>query len=240
MSEFKKPKVLSFKELLNNLKNNLSIIYLLSVVFSIIIEAHYYKKFDINIFSYLDLTEYLIYFFKSFYQFIISAFITYFSCYVVFHTIDSLRFATKAYSISLTILNIVGFAFSIILSIFILNKLDIPLYFWTGIITSLIVWFLYYTPKNYSEKQLGLNEYNVPSIIFLFLVCITISSYYYHEELLENKKKVSLVLSSNKTIVIGTNLKILGETNNYIFIRDLTNKKTKIIKRDKIEEIIYE
>ncbi|MDP3680616.1 MAG: hypothetical protein Q8R22_07270 [Flavobacterium sp.] len=240
MNVYKKTEVISFNELLNTLKNNLPIAYLLSIILSIILEAQYYKKYNIDIFSYLDLTEYLIYFFKSFHEFIISVFVTYFSCYVVFHSIDSLRFATKAYSISLTILNIFGFILSTIVAIFFLEKLEIPFYAWTGIIISLIIWYSYHLPKSYSEKQKGLNQYDVPFLVFIFMFCAIISSYYNHQELIENKQKISIILSPEKTILIGNDFRIIGETNNYIFIRDLIKNNTKIIKRDNIDEIIYE
>ncbi len=233
------PKLFRITDLIGLFKNNFSFLYLVFTLISIIVEAHYYKKFGINIFSYLELTEYFIQFFKYFYELITSIFLTCLICYIVFTIIFIFRFATKSYSTPIKRLNLIGFVSTILISILILYLLDTEIYSLVGIGLGLYIWYLYHSYINTYRKSKGFHEHDLPYIFFLFVVIIIFVSTFNHESNIEKPKKSIIFLNTKEVIKTGYGITIVGETNNYIFLRNVKSNKTRVINRDKVEEINF-
>jgi hypothetical protein len=232
-------KRITFKELIESLKTYLPVVYLIFLIISITIKASFFSHYGVNIFSYIELSEYLIYFFVDFSDLVISLITAYSFCYISFNILDITCFALKIKSKHLSTINIIGIGIAIVLSILFLSYLKTPKYYWIDILIGCITWMSYNSNLKGANKSKGFVKNDVSQLIIWLIISMVVITYYKNEEVQSNSQIVKIQLKSNELIETSTNIKLIGETKNYIFIYNNLNSLTQVIKRDQIKNISF-
>ncbi|MCD8452764.1 hypothetical protein LNI90_11790 [Tenacibaculum dicentrarchi] len=234
-------KTISVNELIKSLKDYLPLFYLLLLIVTILTKAVFYKKYNIDIFSYFDLTEYLVHLFKDLYLLIIPIVISYVLSGPVVRSVFFMRFATKSYNTAPIKFIRAGFFINYIVSSYILYLIHSPWYVYLGIILGTRIWYLYNIEKtkDNSEIKEGFIKSDLIEIL-IFTTILSVSTLYFNSrEMLKNNQLTEIKLTSGEVIKTTSRLKIIGETNKYIFLHNFCSKKSTVIGRVKINSISY-
>jgi hypothetical protein len=221
------------------------ILYLIFVFWGLTHEYIYYKLFNIDITKYIDLSEIVLLLYND--AIILCLFICigmiycltiqmFFEIWSTMKTIISfLRKKKREYKASKAgyIITALLLAFLYIINLIVTPPDKINFLSVFGLLTGLLVFLLIISEvKNYTGAIFGL-IFPIVTITFL------IHSFVKKAETIKAEQKFKIHLTDGQIMTTAKNLRLAGETKEYIFIYNKSDSTTSVINRDKILKIDY-
>ena len=222
----KKYNVMKLQKFFSFIKDNITILTLMFYSIGIIHEVVFYELYGINIFDYINFSDFLLFPIQN----LVRLSLYFIPLYILFNITITDEYKILTYYLGLSFC-----CSKIVIIIYMIMHYCSGRTAITMISLILIIVFVWLVLPNLSEK---LKKLFFPNLLIIIFLIITIFSAFedYKNAFIDNHNKIEFFYKE-KQYKTEKNLVLIGMTQNYIFLYDKTNDNKIIIKRDEIEDL---